>query len=98
MAVKSAVYVDLAQMPPLVLRTRRAGDYIRLPIGRKKLKEIFIDDKVPRACRDGIPLIALAGTHEILWIAGGRRSVLALVTESSRDILRIECIKEKMER
>ena len=97
MAVKSAVYVDLAQVPPLVLRTRRAGDYVRLSVGRKKIKEIFIDDKVPRACRDDIPLIALAGTHEILWIAGGRRSVLALVTESSRDILKIECTKETIE-
>ena len=97
MAVKSAVYVDLAQVPPLVLRTRRAGDYVRLSVGRKKIKEIFIDDKVPRACRDDIPLIAFAGTHEILWIAGGRRSVLALVTESSRDILKIECTKETIE-
>ena len=97
MAVKSAVYVDLAQVPPLVLRTRRAGDYVRLSVGRKKIKEIFIDDKVPRACRDDLPLIALAGTHEILWIAGGRRSVLALVTESSRDILKIECTKETIE-
>lgn len=97
MAVKSAVYVDLAQVPPLVLRTRRAGDYVRLSVGRKKIKEIFIDDKVPRACRDDIPLIAFAGTHEILWIAGGRRSVLALVTESSRDVLKIECTKETIE-
>ena len=97
MAVKSAVYVDLAQVPPLVLRTRRAGDYVRLSVGRKKIKEIFIDDKVPRACRDDIPLIAFAGTHEILWIVGGRRSVLALVTESSRDILKIECTKETIE-
>lgn len=97
MALKSAAYVDLAQVPPLVLRTRRAGDYVRLSVGRKKIKEIFIDDKVPRVCRDDLPLIALAGTHEILWIVGGRRSVLALVTESSRDILKIECTKETIE-
>ena len=97
MALKSAAYVDLAQVPPLVLRTRRAGDDVRLSVGRKKIKEIFIDDKVPRVCRDDLPLIALAGTHEILWIVGGRRSVLALVTESSRDILKIECTKETIE-
>lgn len=94
MARREAVYADCAQLPPLVLRTRRAGDYIRLPIGRKKLKEILIDDKVPRERRDSIPLIALADTQEIFWIAGGRRSCLAQVAESSRDIMKIECVKE----
>ena len=94
MARREAVYADCAQLPPLVLRTRRAGDYMRLPIGRKKLKEILIDDKVPRERRDSIPLIALADTQEIFWIAGGRRSCLAEVAESSRDIMKIECVKE----
>ena len=67
---------------------------MRLTIGRKKLKEILIDDKVPRERRDSIPLIALADTQEIFWIAGGRRSCLAQVAESSRDIIKIECVKE----
>ena len=89
-----AVYADRAALPPLVLRTRRAGDYMRLSAGRKKLKEIFIDDKIPREQRDRRPLIALADTQEIFWIAGGRRTVLAPVTESSRDIISIACVKE----
>ena len=90
----AAVYADRAQLPPLVLRTRRAGDFMQLPIGRKKLKDILINDKVPREKRDAIPLLALADTHEIFWIAGGRRSTLAPVTESSADILRIVYVKE----
>ena len=94
MAEREAVYADFAALPPLVLRTRRAGDYMRLPIGRKKLKEILIDDKIPREQRDGIPLLALADSHDIFWIAGGRRSTLALLTESSADILCIDCVKE----
>ncbi len=36
--------------------------------GRKKLKDYFIDKKVPRDRRDEIPLIALG--QEILWIVG----------------------------
>ena len=67
---------------------------MQLPIGRKKLKDILINDKVPREKRDAIPLLALADTHEIFWIAGGRRSTLAPVTESSADILRIVYVKE----
>ena len=90
----AAVYADRAQLPPLVLRTRRAGDFMQLPIGRKKIKDILIDDKIPREERDAIPLLALADTQEIFWIAGGRRSVLAPVTESCTDILRIVYVKE----
>jgi len=90
----AAVYADRAQLPPLVLRTRRAGDFMQLPIGRKKIKDILIDDKIPREERDAIPLLALADTQEIFWIAGGRRSTLAPVTESCTDILRIVYVKE----
>ena len=86
---RTAVYADPAALPMLVLRTRRAGDYMRLPVGRRKLKDILIDDKIPREERDTLPLLAIAGTSEIFWIAGGRRSVLAPVTIPSDPVLRI---------
>ena len=41
--------------PGLVVRARRAGD--RLAGRRKKLKEVFIDAKVPRAERDDWPVV-----------------------------------------
>ena len=94
MKMREALYADCAALPALVLRTRRAGDYMQLPVGRKKLKDILIDDKIPREERDGIPLLALAGAREIFWIAGGRRSVLAPVMASSTDILCMTCVKE----
>ena len=94
--MRAAVYADRAALPPLVLRTRRAGDYMHLPVGQRKLKEILIDDKIPREERDLLPLLAVAGTHEIFWMAGGRRSVLAPVTECSADILCMTCVKETM--
>jgi hypothetical protein len=97
MKAREAVYADLDGLPPLVLRTRRTGDYIRLPFGRKKLKNILIDDKIPQEQRDVLPLIALADTHEIFWIAGGRRSIIAPVTESSTDVLDITCVKETID-
>ena len=98
MRAHEAVYADLGGLPSLVLRTRRPGDYLQLPIGRKKLKDILIDDKIPREMRDEIPLVAVADTQEIFWIVGGRRSILAPLTESSTDILSITCMKETIAR
>lgn len=54
------------------LRYRKTGDVIKLKSGTKKLKEVFIDDKIPREKRDKIPLLARG--NEILWIVGCRRS------------------------
>lgn len=54
----------------LEVRSRREGDSINLQTGggRKKLKEYFIDSKIPRRERDTILLIA--DGKEILWIPG----------------------------
>ncbi|MBR4935342.1 MAG: tRNA lysidine(34) synthetase TilS, partial [Anaerotignum sp.] len=52
----------------LFCRTRKTGDLIALKNGRKKIKDLFIDEKVPRSERDILPLIA-AG-EEILWAKG----------------------------
>lgn len=56
------------------IRNRRDGDRIR-PFrapGEKKLKEFFIDNKIPSEKRDQIPLVA-AGS-KILWVIGMRTS------------------------
>ena len=41
----------------LTLRSRRSGDEIRLPGGRKSLKKLFIDRKIPAAQREQIPVL-----------------------------------------
>lgn len=66
---------------------------MQLPIGCKKLKEIMINDKIPRETRDSIPVLAVAGSSEIFWMVGGRRSILAPVTEHST-VLAVEWEKE----
>lgn len=53
-------------------RTRKRGDMISLKTGRKKIKDLFIDEKVPREERETIPLIT-AG-EEVLWAVGLRVS------------------------
>lgn len=51
----------------LVLRYRRPGDYIYLANGdRKKIKNLLIDDKVPRIMRNFVPLLAVGS--EVIWI------------------------------
>jgi tRNA(Ile)-lysidine synthase len=70
---------------PLFIRSLRVGDRIR-PFGldsKKKVKEIFIDRKVPRDERWGRPVVCDAN-GEILWIPGVVRSAHAPVTPRTR--------------
>jgi tRNA(Ile)-lysidine synthase len=56
---------------PLFVRNRRPGDRFR-PLGapgRRKLQDVFVDRKVPRAERDRVPLIVDADDR-IVWVAG----------------------------
>ncbi len=50
----------------LFCRTRQIGDFIRLRSGRKKIKDLFIDEKIPREERDKAPLITMG--QEVLWV------------------------------
>ncbi len=64
-------YIDLERVqPPLTVRFRRPGDrfYPLGAPGRKKLKDFFIDRKIPKTERNLIPLV-LSGS-EIVWVVG----------------------------
>ena len=50
----------------LFCRTRRQGDVIPLRRGRKKIKELFIDAKIPRAERERYPLFVAGDT--VIWV------------------------------
>ena len=76
---------------PLTVRRRRDGDSFRLKGGgRKKVKSLLIDKKVPRALRGRVPIFSAGG--EILWIGGLQRAAFALVTEETKNavMLRLE--------
>ncbi|MBS1817227.1 MAG: tRNA lysidine(34) synthetase TilS [Acidobacteria bacterium] len=53
----------------LAVRTRRAGDRVRVPAGHRKLQDLFVDRKVPRGERDRIPIVTTADDR-IVWVAG----------------------------
>jgi tRNA(Ile)-lysidine synthase len=80
---------------PLVVRTRRDGDRVALfgLNGAKKVKDIFIDAKVPRLLRDNYPIVSQGET--ILWVPGLARSRYYLVHETSRQILIIRLYNMK---
>jgi len=71
----------------IYVRNRRDGDIFK-PLksnGTKKLKEYFIDNKIPREKRDEIPLVAIQ--NEIVWIIGYKISDKFKVTENTKSVL-----------
>jgi tRNA(Ile)-lysidine synthase len=71
------------------LRTRKEGDYIQINDlgGRKKIKDYFIDKKIPKKMRDSQILIT-DGSH-VMWIpgVGERMSEKYKVDETTTKIL-----------
>ncbi|MFZ5354795.1 MAG: tRNA lysidine(34) synthetase TilS [Bacillota bacterium] len=88
-------YIDFDKIrSSLVLRNREAGD-IFSPIGMKgskKLKEYFIDEKIPKDMRDNILLIA--DGSEIVWVVGKRISEKYKVTSTTSEVLEIRVINQ----
>ena len=75
----------------LSCRTRRTGDFISLKNGRKKIKDLFIDKKIPREEREIFPLIAVG--EEVLWAVGLRASERHQPNEHTKKYLYIRIEK-----
>jgi tRNA(Ile)-lysidine synthase len=86
-------YLDYGAIhPPLVIRNVIPGDWLQ-PLGmtgKKKLKALFIDEKVPSARRHLLPL--LADQQSVIWVPGLRISSRVSVTEKTRQVLKVEII------
>lgn len=78
----------------LLLRTRRSGDYITVNAGQshKKLKEYFIEQKIPVTQRDKVLLLA-QGSH-VLWVLGYRMSDGCKITDETTAQVEFRWIKE----
>jgi tRNA(Ile)-lysidine synthase len=89
---KDVAYFDFEKISfPLYVRFRREGDYIELDFGKKKLQDLFVDEKITRSKRFRIPILTDSKDH-ILWVVGLKRSKLAKVTENTSKILQIKSI------
>lgn len=77
------------------LRRRQTGDYLVINEagGQKKLKNYFIDCKIPKEKRDDVLLLA-DGSH-ILWVVGHRISEKAKVRPETKLVLKVQIEEEK---
>ncbi len=74
----------------LVVRNFIRGDRIS-PLGMvgvRKVKDVFIDRKVPRGNRSRFPIVTIGG--EVAWLPGIARASIARITGATERILRVE--------
>jgi len=82
---------DLAALHGRSLRVRspKAGDRVK-PLGldgTKKLQDVFVDAKVPRAERPEWPVVTAGGV--VAWVPGLVRGQEALIREGCRRLLQV---------
>jgi tRNA(Ile)-lysidine synthase len=79
---------------PLKLRNRRSGDrfYPLKMKGLKKVKDFFINNKIPKGCRDLIPIL-VDNEDQIVWIMGMRLDDRIKINSDTKKVL---CIKTKI--
>lgn len=87
---KNIRYFDYSKIVgSLSIRSRQNGDRFN-PFGMrgsKKLKDYFIDEKIPRDLRDQIPL--LIDEKNILWVIGYRTSEISKLDTSTKKVLKV---------
>jgi tRNA(Ile)-lysidine synthase len=74
---------------PLAVRTRKNGDSIS-PLGlagHKKLKDIFMDKKIPLELRDSMPIVVMR--DQPIWIVGICMENRVRVTSDTKKILKL---------
>ena len=83
-------YLDFDKIEePLFIRKRKKGDKFQ-PLGmrgRKKIKDFFIDLKIPRKERDKIPLLTFK--DRIVWVVGYRIDEYFKLTKDTKKILKV---------
>lgn len=86
---------DATNIPlPIFIRTRQKGDKIKVRglNGHKKIKDIFIDEKVPKGKRDTWPIVT-DSHYNILWVIGLKKGAVS-ETEGSNQWLRLSVNNE----
>jgi tRNA(Ile)-lysidine synthase len=88
----NTVYIDADKVKyELIVRSREQGD-IFSPIGMKgskKLKDYFIDKKIPKEKRDQVML--LTDGNEIVWILGSLISEKYKITSNTQKVIVLSC-------
>lgn len=96
---RKQAYLDFGLLKyPVVVRSRQAGDRVRLlgAPGSRKLKSILIDRKIPLAKRQAILLVESGG--EIAWVAGVDIAHNFRVTPETNRVLHLKMVSTTMQR
>jgi tRNA(Ile)-lysidine synthase len=83
-------YLDAEKLQyPLILRTFKPGDrFVPLGMnGQKKIKDFFIDLKIPSEMRASTPILVSQDTP--VWVCGHRIDDRFKVTSETRKILKV---------
>ena len=90
---KDTIFLKMDQFPfPWMIRCFKEGDRFT-PLGmsgRKKLKDLFIDKKIPNTARKTIPLFICR--DDIFWVGGVQAAEKTRITEVSGNLLRLRLI------
>lgn len=76
---------------PLFIRFRKEGNFIKIKNGKKKLKKLFIDMKIPQKTRDELPI--LCDQKGILWVLGTYRAYRGFITKKTKKVLKVKILK-----
>lgn len=93
----SVAFIDMERLTgPLFVRNREDGDLFH-PAGmdgRKKLKEYFIDKKVPRGERGRVPIVVCG--DDIVWVAGFRADGRFAARQGAPHVVRLSLLNDKV--
>ncbi len=91
---KNSILIDSDKIKgKLKVRNRQNGDKFQ-PLGMKgskKIKDYFIDEKIPAKLRDEIPLVC--DDENIIWIVGYRMNHNYRITEKTLNTIKIEIVE-----
>ncbi|MDE2793743.1 MAG: tRNA lysidine(34) synthetase TilS [Gemmatimonadota bacterium] len=74
---------------PLVARPWAPGDRVTLPYGKKKVKKILLEARIPADRREGWPVVADA-EGAIVWVPGSPRPPSDTRSAPKREVIRLE--------
>ena len=89
---KDLLFINKKYLDSLKIRNKENGDFLELEFGKKKLKDIFIDEKVSKDIRKNIPIFEIE--NNIVWVPNIRRSNRYLVDEKD-DIIKIRVLSKE---
>lgn len=64
-----AIFDPSGPQAPLVVRPWEPGDRVAMPYGKKKVKKLLLEARIPRRRRAGAPVVA-AREGPVLWVPG----------------------------